>query len=1046
MAYWSGGTNTNGSWSWDDSTEICTNNSCTNLYSNWFGQNPNNDFQSALSILMVNDICSSKTNYSHLLGTWQDEALDKKMNFICLKHVCKIFNPCQNGGLCNEHADGFSYNCLCLDGYFGINCTTDACSTNHTCTSDEECIFNPSFRNYTCIVPDYSGGDITPDPCSSEPCLFDGTCQSNGSDGHKCLCKNGTYGTNCNIVSFLGGSELSFYNEKMLNYQDAQHYCTERNSTLLMIKNETIQQSVNQLLTNIGPMIPCQNATWQMIYWIGGDNLTGSWLWNDGTEICLSNNCSGTYGNWFGSNPNGHCSQFALQMYKVDSICGNNNFTNLLGKWSDMEMNKSRNFICIKDGCTVSNPCKTGKTCIASEDGLSYNCSCPLGFTGTNCSLGPCSSSPCPNGTLCSAIGSLHECKCPEGYYGESCEKKTQKVALDPAWIAVIVLGACLFFVLLGIFVYAFKNRSKPTNDTCDQKETIKMSSISKMPQNLNSTKVSVANLLPYYYEMTNNNFNKLYRQFKKLDENEPQFSRKCSEISSIAEYASVPMSRTPNQPVQSIDLSYVDGYKMMNEYLVCSHIDKQCVEKFWDTIWNSNCKVVVLLSDELENRKMKFWPVHGEFKQLQQLTVECISETDHASYSVRILKLSMVENPTVTKAVTMLHFNWWQGPECPNSTSDFLAFYCKYIEVYRTVFDSSTTVICSDGCGRSGVFVCLDFLLTSIKYSNYLNVAETVKLLRRQRYGLVANARQYIFLHKLLVEFHCLGKTDFPKLKIATRMKELQLKSSNGVTGYETEFNKLDLIKPIHTSQGVAQLDENKSKNRIDAVLPYDKHLLQMPQEHPKSLFYYNASLFQNVKEGGSVIVAQYPYPEVVEDFWSLVSVCDVNLIVLLCGKEPCMHGVPDYWPRSAGQTTRYGKLSVSFNKQIPVNPSCVQRKFNIGSDKPSIVQLHFINWNEHNVPGSCESFWEFIQTVQRIHTNRGGTLLVQCSDGSNRCGLFLAALKLVQTAQSRTGNVDIFRTVKDLRDVRPGMVSSKRQYRFLHRFFISCLLETTC
>ena len=46
-------------------------------------------------------------------------------------------------------------------------------------------------------------------------------------------------------------------------------------------------------------------------------------------------------------------------------------------------------------------------------------------------------------------------------------------------------------------------------------------------------------------------------------------------------------------------------------------------------------------------------------------------------------------------------------------------------------------------------------------------------------------------------------------------------------------------------------------------------------------------------------------------------------------------------------------------------------------------------------------------------------------CRDGKSRTGLFLALANLIeQTKHSDT--VDVFRTVKDLRDMRPGSINS--------------------
>ncbi len=63
------------------------------------------------------------------------------------------------------------------------------------------------------------------------------------------------------------------------------------------------------------------------------------------------------------------------------------------------------------------------------------------------------------------------------------------------------------------------------------------------------------------------------------------------------------------------------------------------------------------------------------------------------------------------------------------------------------------------------------------------------------------------------------------------------------------------------------------------------------------------------------------------------------------------------------------------------------------------------------------------------------GGTLLVHCSDGSGRTGVFLALGMLLLSQQDEGGTASLPETVLQLRSQRMGMVSTKGQYDSLRQ-----------
>ena len=73
------------------------------------------------------------------------------------------------------------------------------------------------------------------------------------------------------------------------------------------------------------------------------------------------------------------------------------------------------------DDCSP-DPCENGGTC--QDDINAYTCTCPIGYSGTDCEIkiDDCSPNPCENGGACDDGVNAYTCTCPIGYSGTNCE------------------------------------------------------------------------------------------------------------------------------------------------------------------------------------------------------------------------------------------------------------------------------------------------------------------------------------------------------------------------------------------------------------------------------------------------------------------------------------------------------------------------------------------------------------------------------------------------------------------------------------------------
>uniref|UniRef100_A0A8C6RW75 Crumbs family member 1, photoreceptor morphogenesis associated n=1 Tax=Nannospalax galili TaxID=1026970 RepID=A0A8C6RW75_NANGA len=124
------------------------------------------------------------------------------------------------------------------------------------------------------------------------------------------------------------------------------------------------------------------------------------------------------------------------------------------------------------DACH-SNPCLHGGTC--EDIHCSYHCSCPLGWSGTNCELNidECSSNPCVHGN-CSDGPAAYHCWCEPRYTGADCELgidncKSHQCANGATYVSGTHGYSCLCF---GNFTGRFCRHNRLPSTVCGNEKT----------------------------------------------------------------------------------------------------------------------------------------------------------------------------------------------------------------------------------------------------------------------------------------------------------------------------------------------------------------------------------------------------------------------------------------------------------------------------------------------------------------------------------------------------------------------------------------------
>ncbi len=133
---------------------------------------------------------------------------------------------------------------------------------------------------------------------------------------------------------------------------------------------------------------------------------------------------------------------------------------------------------------------------------------------------------------------------------------------------------------------------------------------------------------------------------------------------------------------------------------------------------------------------------------------------------------------------------------------------------------------------------------------------------------------------------------------------------------------------------------------------------------------------------------------------------------------------------------------VTVKDEKQVE---DCTIRDLEVSTTKGGgtklIRQYHFRGWPEVGSPETAATLIKVIGLVYDYQHDIGRfPILVHCSAGSGRTGVFIALSFLLQRAKAE-GIVDIFQTVRSLRQQRPHMVQDLEQYQFCYRAMLEYL-----
>nr|XP_039259555.1 uncharacterized protein LOC120336013 [Styela clava] len=476
------------------------------------------------------------------------------------------------------------------------------------------------------------------------------------------------------------------------------------------------------------------------------------------------------------------------------------------------------------------------------------------------------------------------------------------------------------------------------------------------------------------------------------------------------------------------INACYINGFRKAKKFIATQGPLPSTVNDFWRMIVEHKVNCIVMLTKCMENGKKKcekYWPPQGSPKQFGNVYVENIDEIFTGCYKMFTLKITKKDEQSI-KVVLLQYLNW-PDHGVPVTTTNLMRFH-GIVKKHQS--NAPIVVHCSAGAGRTGAFIALDYLLQESESLRSVDVYNCILKLRGQRVDMVQTCDQYIVVHKLILENYLFGKTDLESEKFNSFLTRV----TSDISILQKQFNDLAKIGPVNqTRQG--QLAKQPEMNRNKEVIPFSRTsivIVRNPTEAETPCL--NASNMESYDNATKLIAAQGPLKQTIGFFWRAILDNNINTIVMLTEckenkKEQCF----PYWPSDNEKDLVINEITIHL-KSASTDNEITRRELRVTKedDEKAIIQYQYTGWASNKCPDDATAVLELIEKMQSsVRRDRNSAVLVHCSDGAGRTGSYCAIINLIERLKCES-NIDVFRTVKDLRDCRPGMVQTLDQYKF--------------
>lgn len=212
----------------------------------------------------------------------------------------------------------------------------------------------------------------------------------------------------------------------------------------------------------------------------------------------------------------------------------------------------------------------------------------------------------------------------------------------------------------------------------------------------------------------------------------------------------------TPSN-TEYMNSSLINGYGQdsIGMFIATQAPIETTINSFWQLVWDQNVPLIIMGCNLVEDNVEKCIQYFPEEEKIKTSDFEVFFIKSLRKFPNLQERVFLVTHPSSEsqRTVTHIQFTAWPDLSVPNLSEDFssISYLLGKIERKWKKYNGKILVHCSAGVGRTGVVIAIYNMISEIKSNGTLSVFRTVRLLREQRWGMVATEEQYDFIYKFM-------------------------------------------------------------------------------------------------------------------------------------------------------------------------------------------------------------------------------------------------------------------------------------------------------
>nr|XP_022306855.1 receptor-type tyrosine-protein phosphatase kappa-like [Crassostrea virginica] len=475
------------------------------------------------------------------------------------------------------------------------------------------------------------------------------------------------------------------------------------------------------------------------------------------------------------------------------------------------------------------------------------------------------------------------------------------------------------------------------------------------------------------------------------------------------------------------INANYIQDNNGNIGYIATQGPKNSTINDFWQMVWQENVTQIVMLTNLMEDDKIKcnqYWPESTDEEYYGDLNISKREERHFAFYVIRKFTMSHSEE---SRVVTQHHYTKWPDHGTPDPLS-LVVFHSHVLRTRSDNHEAPTIVHCSAGIGRTGTYIAFDALCKEGKSKGTINVASYVKVMRSCRMNMVHTYEQYNTIYMALNEgFKAPVHTrSIPAFRES--MKHCFREYSSDHVIYQKEFKTLSDIKQAYTEGDFKDATLNTVNTKEDVLLS-DKYNLYLTPTVSDGGNFINAVFVSSFCKENAFIVTTYPLKDNAVDFLRLLIDCNSDTVI-------CMDPLAEIesstaWLPEPSSFKMFGPFSLQQEDYSEIDVKVTSVKILDGMESTHSVKIvEPLGPLDSSSDTAC--LRSVISYVMHIPTEKPVTILSK--DGATLCGVFCAVFNCIQQI-NMDDSVDVFTTVRQLQTRRPDFCSTLEEYMLVYR-----------